>query len=53
MPKAQIDTFMGAAQVEDLSAIRRVNPAAVGLLNCNRIVLALRCPALHQVFLLQ
>jgi hypothetical protein len=53
MPKAQIDTFMGTSQIEDSSAVRRVNPAVFGLFNCDGLITALWCPALHQVFLLQ
>jgi hypothetical protein len=53
MSKAQIDAFMGASQVEDLSAVGRMNPTTIGPLDPNRIVIALRRPALHQVCALQ
>jgi hypothetical protein len=49
MPEAQVDALVRAAQVEDPAPVRRVDPAAVGKVDRDRRVVALRRPALHQV----
>ena len=48
--EAQIDAFMGASEVKDLSLILRVNPATFGALYRDGLVVFLTAPAVHEVF---
>ena len=53
VPEAEVDAFVRAAQVEESAPICRVNPAALGVVDRDGIIVSLSTPALHHVFRLE